>query len=97
EQLCLWNENDKSESPLVWEQDCVGMWEKIGELDGMPICISMAILKIAGKRILFWELTSQVHDYRMVEPFFEKNECIPKWDNGTRFARTDAMNFHHCL
>ena len=33
----------------------------------------------------------------MVEPFFEKSECIPKWDNGTRFARTDAMNFHHCL
>lgn len=90
----LWEENEKYWK-FSWEQE-VGLSETIGELDDMPVCICMMPARIARKRVIFWDLVSMVKDYRMVDPFFEKNECNPMWDNGTRRSRADASNFHQC-
>lgn len=90
----LWEENQKNWS-FTWEQE-VGIWERIGELDGMPVCISLMPVRIQGKRVIFWEFTSMVKDSRMAEKFFKDNECEPKWDRGTRSATTNPSNFHHC-
>lgn len=92
-QLKLWEEYPKLQK--FWQQQ-VGMSIVIGRLDDMPVKLCCMPVLILGKKVIFWELVSAVQDYRMVEPFFDKI-CNPKWDNGTRRARTDAMNFHNVI
>lgn len=91
EQLCLWRENHQQTN---WEEDRCGVLHQIGNLgQGKPICVSFTFAKIYGKRICFYEATSRYVDHEMVEEYLEKNYPVG-WDNGTRRAMTDAMNFH---
>ncbi len=100
----LWEENKarrKARKPfnqmyVEWEQGRSGVGICVGMLAEMPVNISVIWDKLDGKTICFWEAVSPVVDYRMIEKFFEKN-CNPKWDNGTRQARVNVDNFHHCL
>ena len=93
EQQKLWEENQKHWK-FTWEQQ-IGLWEEIGRLNRMPVCITLMPILIAGYKVIFWELTSLVCDYRMSEKFFKKYNCKPTWDNGTRLAMTDPSNFHN--
>ena len=36
------------------------------------------------------------HFQKAIEEWLDKN-CSPKWDKGTRLARTNATNFHHAI
>lgn len=94
--MVFWERNQARKKPMIWQQE-VGMWETIGRLADMPVSICMMPVRISGKRIIFWELISQVQDCRMVEPYFERNNCKPRCDNGTRPATTNADNFQHCI
>jgi len=78
-----------------WEQDNHGIWYQIGELAGLPICVSFFWNKIDGHRVLFYECTSRVYDLQVIDGWL-KAHCNPTWD-GNRRAHCDAMNFHHCL
>jgi hypothetical protein len=46
--------------------------------------------------VAFIEAVSQLVDHTVIDKYLEIN-CNPKYDNGTRQARTDAMNFCHCV
>jgi hypothetical protein len=47
EQFALWKEfHDEVE----WEEDSRGFWQQIGEIAGMPVCISVSFAKIYGHR-----------------------------------------------
>lgn len=94
EQLSLWKENNDfpegHHMKVKWEQDCLGFWREIGHIAGHPVCISCSFTKLNGKRIVFYNATSMVVDYAMVEEWINK-QC----PEGTH--KTDPMNFGHCI
>jgi hypothetical protein len=85
----------------TWEQGSSGLVIEIGKLGGplqekRPIVICCWWERINGMNVLFWEATSQLVDYRMIEEWFKQN-CYPYEHGSGRAAKTDAMNFHSCL
>lgn len=94
ERLCLWNERGEQE---VWEDQSIGYMVQVGTLDRRPVTIQIFWFRIDGRLVGFWDSPSQVVDHKMVEEWLDEN-CTPaKWDNRTRHARCDAMNFHLCI
>ena len=49
-----------------------------------------------GETEFVCEAVSRVVDSEMIEKWLLDN-CSPSYDNGTRRAHTNAMNFHHVL
>jgi len=93
EQHCLWKEY---KDEINWEEDKRGFVERIGYIDedkNKQVLLLFTFAKIYGKRICFFEVLSRYSDSLMVEAYFTRNYPV-KWDNGTRNAFTDAMNFH---
>lgn len=81
EVFSFWQETqDKSK----WVQE-PGYSIKLGELAGLPVTMSLAWEIVDGKRVLFWDLISQVSDQEMAINYFKAN--LPKVE------RTDAWNF----
>lgn len=78
--LCLYKEHEKD-----WIQDNGGIVIQVGELDNMPVNISIFWNTVNGAYLLFWEAISQVVDHRMIDKWFGKN--LPN------IKRVDAMNF----
>jgi hypothetical protein len=81
---------------IDWRDQSRGWLEQVGELDARPVNISLSIAWLNGHPVLFYEAVSQVVDWKRIEAWF-RERCWPLWDNGTRRAHCDAMNFHHCL
>jgi hypothetical protein len=81
-----------------WEQMNPGCWMQIGKIKGMPVCLELQWVLIEGQVVLFWEMTSQVVDYRMGEKWLEDSlKPWPTYDNGSRRSNHDAMNFHNAM
>jgi hypothetical protein len=85
-----------NESKVEWEQDNCGTMYQTGILAKRPVCTTFLWVKLDGHRIVFYENTSQVVDTVQVEKWLNKH-CCPRWDKGTRIARTNASNFHHVI
>lgn len=103
EKLCLWldhwHEPRKGYLKVEsWEDDCGGWFINIGEINGRQINISIFHSYINGKKVMFYECVSQLVDHKMVEEWL-KHYSFDKirWDNNSRWAHCDAMNFHHCI
>jgi hypothetical protein len=90
----LWKEFHEQ---VDWQEDNMGFYQVIGKINkNKPVCVSFSFAKIYGKRICFYYSSGRYSDSVMVENFIESNYSV-KWDNGTRRAMTDAMNFHHAI
>jgi hypothetical protein len=95
ESLQIWDDFSNPESqycdvrPRMDWNEVHGWLETIGRLDNRPICISIRIVELNGHRVAFWEATSQLVDYEMIEQWFEKKYPYLK--------RTDAMNVHNAI
>lgn len=96
ERLSLWQ--TYHEKDVGWEEDNMGFWQVVGNLGSKnkPVCVSFNFVKIYGKRICFYYVTSRFSDSEMVEKYLENNYPV-KWDNDSRRAMTDAMNFHNAV
>jgi hypothetical protein len=103
EAFALWRENSEDSSsalihkPVQWRQENPGFLITLGELDNMPVTLSLNWVTINGSLVLFYYMPSVVTDSRMADKWLEENCNPPKWDNCTRRSHCDAMNFHHCL
>lgn len=85
ERLCLWQKHKE-----IWgEGTNGGPFVTIGHLDNRPICITLSIDLINNQPVLFYECTSQLADYKMVDQYIK--------DNYPNVKTTDAMNFHNCM
>jgi hypothetical protein len=65
-----------------------------GALDPMPVHISLSTVIVNGSKILFYNPTSAVVDWRMVDEWIELN--VPDtayYGNRARINRSDPMNF----
>ena len=84
-----------------WEQETRGVSVTLDWAGGLikrPICIDISWAKLNGKRVLFYEGCSQLVDHKLIGDWLKKYtlETI-RWDDGTRWAHCNAMNFHLCL
>jgi hypothetical protein len=93
ERLMLWRDHAERTN---WQQDNPGTMIIAGHLDGRPVCVTLTWEIQCGQRVLFWEATSEVVDYKMIKAWFAQNTHAPDWGGG-RPARCNASNFHHCL
>lgn len=71
ESQCLWQRFSNQEG-IVWEICPQGKMITLGKTDGMPVCMSVFVNKINGVNVLFYEMTSLVVDYRLVDKFLEE-------------------------
>lgn len=75
---------------VSWDDRSTGFYETIGHLAKMPVCVSVRWATVGGALIAFWEATSQVVDYRMIEEWLAKK--FPNARHGM-----DALNFGNLL
>lgn len=81
---------------VEWEQVCSGFMLQIGEIDKRPVSVSFSFAIINGKKICFYECTSQVADHKMIEDWLMSKFQLTH-DNYTRRNHTNAGNFHNCI
>lgn len=111
ERLTLWNAwaNDPiakqygppNEHRVPWEEESLGSLSTVGTIKEFrvrrrPICVSTTWAIILRCRVAFFNATSQVVDHLVVDAWLA-TKCNARWDHGMRPARSDAMNFHHCI
>jgi len=80
-------EANSCEAGHIWEQFCsvdfsnnkehswtevFGWLETVGHIDDRPICVSMRVVDIDNQHILFWDATSQLVDYKMIDEWFDE-------------------------
>ena len=68
EKHCLW---EKYKDQIKWEQGNSGIAKIIGNIDNMPVVMSILIDHLNGVPVMFYEMTSLVVDYRIVDTFLE--------------------------
>lgn len=109
EQMTLWREwslqavaskqhipdlpNDRR---FYWEQQQPGQIYTVAVVKNRPICLSVNWYRLDSEYIAFIDATSVLVDWKKINDWIEKRN-IPKWDNGTRPGRCNAMNFHLCV
>lgn len=93
EKHTLWEEWHEK---IKWVCAPLGYSAEIGTLDNRPVCISILVDELEGHKVMFVDEVSEVRDSAMLDKWLNKN-CAPRWDGGTRRARTDAQNFHHVI
>lgn len=88
---------------MDWDSDGIGYGHQIGELytslepdtsevalpKARPIFLTFMFATIKGKRICFWNASSQLVDHQMVEEWLKTNLRYE--------VKTDANNFSHVL
>lgn len=87
------NERIDKKYSLKWE-NYYGWLVQVGELDDMPVCISLMWYKLDGNWVCFWHPTSVVVDYRQILDWLAKN-FTGTWSGGR--ATCNSSNFHRCL
>ena len=81
--------------PVTWEQ-LDGWLITVGTIGKHPVCISITWNRINGHLVAIWYSCIQVTDCVQAEDWLAKH-FTAKYDEGSRRAWCDAMNFGHCL
>lgn len=87
EHLSLWQ---KFKEKVTWKENNSGLLFTLGKIENRPICICLNHAIINDKIVLFFEATSQLVDYIMIDEFF-KTKC----PHLKRYW--DAQNFHNAI
>lgn len=80
-----------------WKEVSMGHGITIGQLDKRPIVVSVNYAYLEGKKVMFYYGCSQLVDHKLIEDWLQYFTKKIKWDNDTRWAHCDAMNFHLCM
>ena len=79
-----------------WGQIYAGVVITIGHVGKLPICVSFNFAFINGKKICFYEATSQVVNHKMIEDWIISKFQLTH-DKYCRWNHTNAVNFHNCV
>ena len=86
EKINLWLEyKDK----LDWKQITEGKLITLGKVDDLPICMSIFVDILNGVPVMFYEMTSLMVDYRLVDDYLENKFG----EFHSRDYCTNSMNF----
>ena len=94
ERIQLW---EKWHDRVKWEEDSCGYCHEIGSVNDLPVVLHISFAHLDDRLVAFYESTSQVVDWKMIEGWLQEHCHPPKWDNGARPAKCDATNFGHCI
>lgn len=110
EQHILWSEFSKegevfTQTPLrkrpreTWEQITPGEGCTFGERDGQNMMVMFSWVKLNGQLIAFYNATSQLVDYAILEEWLNHHmpHLYPAEGHESRHHYTDAQNFHQAL
>jgi hypothetical protein len=86
----------RSGLPIPWEEISMGKIVTIGEVAKRPIAIQISWAIINGHKVMFYEGSSQLVDYKMMEKWLEHHSLNTIQHEG-RWAKTNVSNFGHCL
>jgi len=86
EQITLWGLNN---TKLNWKEDYSGLLIEVGLLNNMGTSICITFATILDRLICFYEPTSLVVDYRLINNWIK--------DNFKNISKHDAMNFNNCI
>lgn len=87
ESLCLWLEWNKR---VNWIQGDFGRMVTVGHINEFPITVSLFWNTIDNEEVLFYEASSRVVDYSVVNKWLHENCSMELY-------KTDAMNFHNII
>jgi hypothetical protein len=85
EQHCLWERYTQNDG-AAWQENTMGYGVRVGDLNDMPVFLSLTTANVNGKKILFIDPTSMVVDHRLIEAWIGR--VLPGVN------KTDATNFH---
>lgn len=95
EKFCFWKLNDM-EPRVKWEHVSMGYGHQVGALKVgrkvHPVVVAVSFAILDGSLVAFYEPTSRVVDYDMVEAWVKAES--PAYASG---KKCNADNFHHCL
>jgi hypothetical protein len=75
----------------------MGYGKQIGQLDGRPVFISLSFTSFDGHVVCFYEATSVVVDWAMIDDWIEQNVPVMKTtEKPWRNVNCNAMNFAGC-
>lgn len=94
ERMCLWERN-RDRAKREWVENLSGIGKNVGEFSGSPVFISLLTAMIDGKKILFYEATSVVVNWDIIEKWLQDNLPKSAFRKDGRLNKTDAMNFHN--
>jgi hypothetical protein len=99
EQHSIWLHNKElQETPYEWIEKTMGLFVEVGKFGGKPVCLSLSTAVVRGQKILFYDATSLVVHWDMIEKWLKENLPVTAFeDNDPRrcLNKTDAMNFHN--
>ncbi len=96
------HESDKRLYPSIsihWEEVSRGFSRKIGTVAKRPICIEGRYAILNGKRVMFYDGTSQLVDWKMIDQWMENylRKCMGWCDTPETYRHCNAANFHQCF
>lgn len=95
EKQCFWEQNSRS-NRVKWEHVSMGYGHQVGTLKVgrkvHPVVVAVSFAILDGSLVAFYEPTSRVVDYDMVEAWVKAES--PAYASG---KECNADNFHHCL
>lgn len=75
-----------------WESESMSKIITIGHVDNRPIAVDISWAKLEGYRVMFYEASSQLADYAMIEEWLSHfREELPL------IQSTDATNVGQCI
>jgi hypothetical protein len=96
ERLYLWarysyqsTTRHSTERTVIWENLQSSLYT-IGYLENRPIVVSISLHRINAHIVMFYEATSKLVDWAMIESWLAKQFPHIK-------HKCDAQHFHHCL
>lgn len=80
----------------TWESNPSGMGAEVGKIDNRSVFLSLRTANVNGKKILFYEATSVLVDWDMIEKWLNKNLDGHAFRDDGQLNKTDADGFN-CL
>lgn len=87
---------DNNQPRVNWEQVSAGFALSVGQVGKNNVMVCFTFAFINGKKICFYEATSQVVNHKMIEDWLISKFQLTH-DGYSRWNHTNAMNFHNCV
>jgi hypothetical protein len=72
-----------------WKEISIGKVRTVGEVNNKPICIGLTWVYINSQLVCFYETTSRMVDWDMIDNYVRN-----RWPS---VPRTNSTNFHNCI
>lgn len=96
ERHMLWNRDHEK---YDWVEDSSGKYFFVGNVKGTehPVYVSCSYAEILGQRVCFYYPSGTWVDWDLIDAWLMEKSEMKRYDDGSRWPKCDAMNFHMAL